>query len=114
MKKIITLSSVVLFIINLLFWAILSFYKSYNFMLSSMVIFLTCVLLYVVNIINYKDAIKITLCFLFTIAGFVEFILSLISPRQLVDNWSIISILLIILAEILCLLITHNINILKK
>lgn len=110
MKKIIILSSVVLLVANLLFGAILSFYGGCNVALSSAVIVVTGILLFLTDTINLKDGYKVSLMLLFAIAGVLEFVLSLIAPNRITDNWWLILVIALIAIEVIMLIITNTIS----
>ena len=110
MKRIIILSSIVLFVANLLFGLILSFYGGYNVAMSSLVIVGTGALLYLINTIYMKDGYKVSLIILFAMAGGLEFILSLVAPNRFTDNWWLIIIILLMAFEAIMLIVTNTIS----
>lgn len=110
MKKIIILSCMVLLIANLLLGAILSFYGGCNVAFSSAVIVVTGILMYLTDTIHLKDGYKVSLMFLFSIAGALEFILSLIAPNRITDNWWLILVIALIAIEVIMLIITNTIS----
>lgn len=110
MKRVIILSSVVLLIVNLLFWAIHSFYGGYNAVISSVVIAVTGLLLYLTDSINLRDGYKVSLLLIFSVVGLIEFILSLIAPNRLTDNWWLILVIGLMAAEAILLIITNTVS----
>ena len=110
MKKIIILSSIVLLVANLLFGAILSFYDIFNVLISSLVIVVTGILLYLTDCIHLKDGYKVSLFLLFVITGALEFIISLIAPNLVVDNWWLLLIITLIAVEMIMLIVTNTIS----
>jgi hypothetical protein len=110
MKKIIILSSIVLLVANLLFGLILSFYGGCNVAMSSFVIVGTGLLLYLIHSINLKDGYKVSLTFLFTIVGCLEFVLSLIAPNRFTDNWWLIIVIMIMAFEAIMLIVTNTVS----
>ncbi len=110
MKRIIILSSSVLLVANILLGLILSFYGGCNVVLSSLVIIGTGLLLYLIQTIKLKDAYKVSLTFLFTIAGCLELILSLISPNRFIDNWWLIIVIILMAFEAIILIVTNTIS----
>lgn len=107
MKKIILLSSAVLFVTNLLFGVILSFYEGCNVALSSTVIAATGALLYLTDTIHLKDGFKVSLMILFSIAGVVEFVFSLFAPDRFTNNWWLILVIGLIAFEAILLIISN-------
>jgi len=110
MKKVIILSCMVLLIANLLFGAILSFYGEFNVAISSVVIVVTGLLLYLTDIIRLKDGYKISLMLIFAVGGLLEFVLSLIAPNRLIDNWWLILVIGLMAAEAILLIITNTVS----
>ncbi len=110
MKKIIIFSCIVLLIANLLFGAILSFYGEFNVAISSVVIVVTGLLLYLTDIIRLKDGYKISLMLIFAVGGLLEFVLSLIAPNRLIDNWWLILVIGLMAAEAILLIITNTVS----
>lgn len=107
MKKIIILSSAVLLVANLLFGAILSFYGGCNMALSSAVIVATGALLYLTDTIRLKDGFKVSLMILFSIAGVVVFVFSLLAPDRFTNNWWLIFVIGLIAFEAILLIIAN-------
>ena len=110
MTKVIILSCIVLLVVNLLLGAILSFYGGCSVALSSAVIVATGILLYLTDIINLKDGYKVSLLLLFTIIGALEFILSLIAPNHITDNWWLVLGIAMIAVEVIMLIIANTIS----
>lgn len=99
-----------LLVANLLCGAILSFYGGYNVAFSSTVIVVTGILLYITAIINLKDGYKVSLMILFAIAGALEFILSLIAPNRIIDNWWLILVIVLMSIEVIVLILTNTVS----
>ena len=76
---------------------------------SSTVIVVTGILLYITAIINLKDGYKVSLMILFAIAGALEFILSLIAPNRIIDNWWLILVVLMSI-EVIVLILTNTVS----
>ena len=110
MKKIIILSSCVLLVANLLLGAIISYYGGYNLAVSSVVIVATGLLLYLTDTIHLKDGYKISMLFLFTFVGVLEFIFSLVAPNRFTDNWWLVLVIGLIAIEVILLVITNSVS----
>ena len=110
MKRIIILSTIVLLVMNLLFGAILSFYSGFNVAISSSVIAVTGLLLYLTDTIHLKDGYKISLLLIFGIGGLLEYVLSLVAPNRLTDNWWLILVIGLMAAEAIFLIITNTVS----
>lgn len=67
-------------------------------------------MLFIIDSINLKDAFKVSLSIMFTLAGVIEFILSLIAPNRFVDNWWLIIIIFLIAIEVILLIVTNRIS----
>ena len=100
----------VLLVGNILFGAMLSFYNSYNVIFSSVAIIATGILLYLTDIIHLKDGYKVSLMVLFAIVGVMEFILSLIAPNRMIDNWWFVIVVILIALEVILLIITNTVT----
>lgn len=110
MKRVIILTSIVLLVANLLCGALLSAYSGFNLAVSSAVIIATALLLYLTATIRLKDGFRVSLLLLFAAAGVVEYILSLLAPPCLTDNWWLILAICLLAAEALLLIITHTVS----
>lgn len=110
MKKVIILTCAVLLTANLLCGAILSSYNGCNLALSSAVIIVSAVLLYLVDSISIKDGYKVSLMLLFITIGLLEFILSLMAPNQVADNWWLIVVITLMAIQAITLIITRSIS----
>ena len=93
---------------NLLIGLLLSFYGAFNLWFSTLVLLLGTALVYGVNSIRINDAAKVSLIMLFTISCFVKFILGLIAPKQLQNNWCLVACIVITAFEVLILVVYHK------
>ena len=110
MKMIILLSGLVLLLINVLLGLILSSFDRCHVVISSVVIMVTTLLLYLTTVIQLKDGYKISLALLFLIAGVFEYVLALYAPNQFKDNWWLIVVVLFMAFEIILLIVTNTIS----
>jgi hypothetical protein len=110
MKRVIIISSVILLVANILFGAILLCYNGFNVAISSVVVLLTAAMLYVVNCIMLKDAFKVSLSILFTLSGFIEFVISLFMPSRLSDNLGVIVIIILMAIQGLILFMSNTVS----
>lgn len=110
MKRIIILSTIVLLIMNLLLGAILSSYGNVNLAISSTVVMITGLLLYLADMIFLRDGYKVSLMLLFLVSGLLEFILSLIAPNCLVDNWWLMLIIILMATKSILLIVTNTVS----
>lgn len=110
MKRIIIIFSVILLVINILFGAILSCYKGFNVVVSSIVVLLTATMLYMANCIILKDAFKVSLSILFSLGGLIAFVISMFMPSHFSDNWGIIVIITLLALQGLILLLANTVS----
>ena len=86
MKKTVLIATLVLLVVNLLAGLILSGFKPFNIVFTSLVIIITGTLIYLLRIVPMKDAFVVSLSFLFAFFGLIEYILGLLSPERFQDN----------------------------
>lgn len=109
-KHIILWSSVVLFVANLLCYAVLSGYGGYNAALSSGVIVITGILLYLTDTICLKDGFKASLLPLFAVGGIIKFALSLLAPNRFEDNWWLLVVIGMMAMEAVLLIVMNTVS----
>ena len=107
MKYLTLIIGLLLIICNLLFGLILSSYPSFNMWLNCIIIAVTSYLLYALNKLQMRDAYYIALYTLFSISGFIEFVLGLLSPDRLTDNIPLIIIICLFIFKLIFILITN-------
>ena len=110
MKRIILLSGFVLLLMNVLFGLILSSFGWFNVLISSIVIVITTLLLYLITIIQLKNAYRISFCLLFVVAGVLEYFLALFAPAKFKDNWWLVIVVLLMALETILLIVTNTIS----
>lgn len=105
MNKIVLIVSFLLLVVNVVAGLVISAYESFNVCFSSAAIVVTAILLCLPNSVQLKDAFRISLAFLFTFCGLVEFILGCSCYPSFSDNGSLIAALLMVVGEVAILLI---------
>lgn len=110
MNRLVLILGIILLIVNILLGFILSSYSVVNSCLNSIVIGLTLILLYFTNIVTLRNALKISLRFIFTFVGVVAFIVGFFAPTTIVDNWFLVVLLILTLFELILLLVTNYIS----
>ncbi len=110
MKQTTVIITIILLAINLLFGLLLSAFKPFNVGFTSIVIFLTGTLVYLLQVIKLKDAFAISLSFIFTIMGIIQYVLGLISPQHMEDNGYVIATIAMLAFEVIFLLICSLIS----
>ena len=96
-----------LLLVNFLAGLLLSAYEPFNVCFTSIVIVITAVLIGLLRVVKLKDAFAISLSFLFSFCGFVQFILGCVSPPQVEDNGCLIASVVILMFEVFVLLICN-------
>ena len=110
MKSIVLYIGLLCLVINAICGLVLSSFSLFNCLLTSGIIVINMVLMYLVSVLTLKDAYRISVNVLFPLLFLVEFICGLFSPEQWKDNWYIILISLLLLLEGIILIITNNIS----
>lgn len=110
MKKTILFATLAILVVNIMAGLLLSSYHTFNMLVTSGVIAITSVLMYITESITMKDAFRVSLPFVFAFLGIVMFLLMLFSKPQLQDNWCVIVTLVILLSEVMMVYITHRIS----
>lgn len=99
MKRIIlSLGSIMLFA-NILFGILISAYKTHNIFLSSGVIILTTLFLLLADYLKIKDGFKIPFYLFNSILGFIEYIIAVFVKKNLVDNWGVIFLIVLLICQ---------------
>lgn len=110
MKKVILISGVILLVVNTLFGLIISAYAPLNVGINSGVIALTTALIYGLNIVRLKDSFVVSFTVLFSLLGFVEFLMGLFAGDKLEDNWWLILVICFTAFELIALLIATKVS----
>ncbi len=110
MKKSIAIISLLWLVINLLFGLLLSAYSWTNVVVSSAVIIITAVLLWLTNSIVMKDAFKVSLTILFALMGIVEYGIACFMPQHLEDNWGVITIIVLMAIQAVLVIATNVVS----
>lgn len=110
MKNVILISGVILLVANLLFGLIMSAYDPFNVGINCCVIVLTTALIYSLKAIRLKDAFVASFAILFSLLGFIEFILGLFAGNKLQDNWWLILIVIFAAFELIALLMAATVS----
>lgn len=105
MNKLVIIISACLLVVNVLAGLIISAYEPFNVCFSSSAIVVTAILLCLLNTVQLKDAFRVSLAFLFSFCGLVEFILGCSCYPSFIDNGCLIAALLIVVGEVAVLLI---------
>ncbi|WP_290460733.1 hypothetical protein [Bacteroides caecimuris] len=93
MKQIFPILYVIFLMINIVAGLILSCYPMFNMGINTVVICVAALFSYWVNKGSFKSAFTTSLAFIIPLFTLIEFIMGLLMPSQLEDNWGIIAIL---------------------
>lgn len=104
MKKAIIITSVILLTLNILFGMILSSYYWFNVAISSGVIVFTVIMSLLGASKKIKDGFKVSLFLLYSVIGFIQYLIAVFMPPIFVDNWYLIAIIVLMGVEIFLLL----------
>ena len=97
--------------LNLLFgFLFLSEYETFNVIFTSIVIFLTTLLIWLLRVVPMKDGFVVGLGFFFLFLGIIEFILGLVSEPEITDNGIVIAAILLFMFSVVLLLICSSIS----
>ena len=110
MKKLIILTTIILFVVNALIGLLIAAYQPTNVYLNSAVILLGGIILWIISSTHLKDAFKISLTSLFTIVGLIEYILGFFAPNEWSNNWFVILVMVILAIEVIVVLMTNYVT----
>jgi len=105
MKKLIIISFTCFLLLNVASKFIFTNYDLFNLILSSFSFLSSGVLLFFLVTGNINDAYKIGLTFLYLILLILKFVISILSPSSIENNYYLLSLLLIIIFEFIFLLV---------
>lgn len=107
MKKLILISFICLIFLNVVSKFIFTNYELFNMMLVNFSILSSGILLYCLSVCQINDAYKIGLSFIFLFLLLVKFIISLLSPSTIENNYYFIGLLVFVIFEVIFLLIVR-------
>ena len=107
MKNTTIIITTILLVLNLLFGLLLSAYKPFNVGFTSIMILITGALVYLLQVIKLKDAFAISLSFIFSFMGAIEYILGILSPQHIEDNGFVIATIVMLACEVVILIICN-------
>lgn len=97
-KSTITFGSLAL-VTNIILGILISKYALFNVCLNSAIIIVSTILILLVGCLNLKDALKVSLSLLFSVVGLIELICGFLSKDSILDNWVVISCVVLTLLE---------------
>lgn len=93
MRSLSFIVSILLIIVNVLAGLIITTYFLENVIMSSCVLFINAMLLWIVGNSNMKDAFKVSFYILFSLLCLIEFILAVLAPAKWVNNLYLVAII---------------------
>lgn len=108
MKKKAIITAAIILLLNIILGVIISSYGIFNCCVNSVIIAVTALL--ITLSFKLKDALTISLSFLFGITGLIEIILGSIMLAQFSDNFILLAVILLIAAEVGLLAIAQTIS----
>ena len=110
MKSIILTIGSILVAVNLLFGLLISAYDAFNVGLTTVALIFTITLIYVVHTVRMSDAAKVAFTVLLPVSGFFKFVLGIISPARIEDNWCVICCVLLTVIELAIIFCYHKLH----
>lgn len=112
MKRSILAIGVILISVNLSLGLIVTAYRSWNLIASTIIISLTTLILLVVNGgMRLSDGYKASLNILIPVIGVIQYLISILIPNYFSNNWGLISIIVLATIEAILLVASNNISI---
>ena len=101
MKNLSLIIGLILLALNIIAGFLLSAYQTHSLVITSIIIAVTTLLNHCSSRLRLKDAFKISLPFLFSVFGVVEFILGFFVKKELTDDYYLISILVLFVIQVI-------------
>lgn len=110
MKRLIILTTFIIFVVNGLIGLIITTYQPTNVFLNSVVILLNGVVLWIISSTQLKDAFKISLTSLFAVVGVIEYILGFFASSEWSNNWFAILMIVVLAIEVIVVLMSNYVT----
>ena len=91
-------------LLNVVIGAIVSSFSLQNIIFTSTVIVATTVLMHILNKLNVKDGFRYSFIILFSFFSAIQYVLCLLAPSNIEDNWNIVICTIIFIFEIILIL----------
>ena len=101
MKNLSLIIGLIVLALNITAGLLLSAYQTHSLVITSIIIAVTTLLNHCSGRFSLKDAFKISLPFLFSVFGVVEFILGFFVSKELTDDYYLISILVLLFVQVI-------------
>ena len=110
MKNLTLVIGGIILLLNLVIGMIFSSYKPFNIGLNSAVIIVNTLMLYIIGVSQIKDGFKISLSFLFLIAGVIEFKLAFFVPDTWENNIALTMLILLLAGQAILYVIAYFVS----
>ena len=100
----------ILLAVNILAGLLLSAFEPFNVAFTSVVIIVTTLLTYLLEMQTMKDGFRISLPFILGFIGLIQYILGIISEPHLEDNGHVIAAVIMAVFEVVILLICNKVS----
>lgn len=110
MKSITLIIGGILIVVNLILGLLLSSYNSFNVGFTTVALIMTTALIYVVHAVRMSDAAKVAFTILFPVSGFIKYVLGIMSPARIEDNWCVVACILLTLIELVIVSCYHKLH----
>ena len=109
-QSLVMIIGTMLLLMNTFAGFVLTVYHQFNMILNDVIIVMTTLLIYFVVKSRLKVVFRISLPFIFSVCGIVQFAMGFFSPAGIADNYILIGIVLLVILESLTLLLIGNIT----
>ena len=96
--------------VNVIVGLLVTAYATHNVEVSSAVIVSTFLLIYAIGVLPMQDAFKVSLSFMSVFFGVVEFVLGVLSPCEIHDNWYLIAILILVVVQLIIVITSYTVS----
>lgn len=107
-QSLVMIIGTMLLLMNTFAGFVLTVYHLFNMGLNDIIIVMTTLLIYFVVKSRLKVVFRISLPFIFSVCGIIQFAMGLFSPAGITDNYILIGIVLLAILEFLTLLFIRN------
>lgn len=99
MNKVVVLTGSILIGLNIIIGLLLSSYQNFNLMLTTLVLLYAMGAIILCNKVISNKVFVISLTCLFSAIGVIKFIAGLLSPDKIMDNWGVVTIIVLSVLE---------------
>lgn len=107
-QSLVMIIGTMLLLMNTFAGFVLTVYHLFNMGLNDIIIVMTTLLIYFAVKSQLKVVFRISLPFIFSVCGIIQFAMGLFSPAGITDNYILIGIVLLAILEFLTLLFIRN------